>query len=79
MTKLNNCITAVVSHDDLLRIAENDPNLIVYMLKIHMYELNIPVVIDPLSIRSNTLEVMHGQLEVTISLTSTEIKWTANE
>ncbi|ADQ52745.1 hypothetical protein AsFcp4_186 [Aeromonas phage AsFcp_4] len=40
----------------------DEPELVPYMLKIKLLESGIPVIIDPLSIRSNVISVKHGKL-----------------
>lgn len=70
-----------VRYADILQECNGEKDLVSYMLKIHMRELQIPIVIDPLSIRSNTLEVMHGRLtSYTYPPTgTTSYIWTPNE
>ncbi|ADM80001.1 hypothetical protein phiAS5_ORF0158 [Aeromonas phage phiAS5] len=52
-----------------INVAENyaecnfEADLISYMLKIKLLESGIPVIIDPLSIRSDVISVKHGKLK----------------
>lgn len=59
-----NNISLSIDPLDLLIQSNYELDLVPYMLKINLLESGIPVIIDPLSIRSNLLVLKHGELTV---------------
>ena len=55
-------ITTTINILDILKESDFELELVPYMLKLHLLESNIPVILDVLSIRSGTPIVSHGIL-----------------
>ncbi|UYD60043.1 hypothetical protein OPFAMLBM_00022 [Aeromonas phage avDM12-TAAL] len=59
-----NNISLSINPIDLLIESNYELDLVPYMLNLKLLESGIPVIIDPLSIRSNRMVLKHGELSV---------------